>query len=96
MCSGKQIIDGIYKLCYNIHIVCGTNGKVAFLYTKPKGKHRKILWCFPFIFCKIYRISLFPQTTGTLQEQNSERPRLRGQSKNKEKILRKYLDKLYI
>ena len=30
----KQIIDGIYKLCYNIRIVCGANGKVAFLSSK--------------------------------------------------------------
>ena len=34
MSSGKQIIDGIYKLCYNIRIICGANGKVAFLSSK--------------------------------------------------------------
>lgn len=36
MCSGKQIIDGIYKLCYNIRIVCGANGRVAFLSSKAR------------------------------------------------------------
>ena len=37
MRSGKQIIDGIYKLCYNIRIVCGANGKVAFLPSKANA-----------------------------------------------------------
>ena len=40
MRSGKQIIDGIYKLCYNIRIVCGANGKVAFLSSKAKPRIR--------------------------------------------------------
>ena len=39
MCSGKQIIDGIYKLCYNIRIVCGANGRVAFLSSKATHRH---------------------------------------------------------
>ena len=46
-----------------------------------------------FVKTTVYR---YFQKTGTLQEQNSERLRLRVQFKNKEKILRKYLDKLYI
>ena len=33
----NQIIDGIYKLCYNINIVCGANGRVAFLSSKAKN-----------------------------------------------------------
>lgn len=36
MRSDNQIIDGIYKLCYNINIVCGANGRVAFLSSKAK------------------------------------------------------------
>ena len=40
MSSGKQIIDGIYKLCYNIRIICGANGKVAFLSSKANPAER--------------------------------------------------------
>ena len=41
MSSGKQIIDGIYKLCYNIRIICGANGKVAFLSSKANPAERQ-------------------------------------------------------
>lgn len=61
----------------------------------PKENTARYCGVFLLFFVKttVYR---YFQKTGTLQAQNSERPRLRVQSKNKEKILRKYLDKLYI
>lgn len=42
MRSDNQIIDGIYKLCYNINIVCGANGRVAFLSSKAKNKEKGV------------------------------------------------------
>ena len=48
MRSDNQIIDGIYKLCYNIHIVCGTNGKVAFLSSKARKAGKSNLPVFHF------------------------------------------------
>ena len=58
MCSGKQIIDGIYKLCYNIRIVCGANGRVAFLSSKAMIKSRHFLKTesVDFSLCKKYVI----------------------------------------
>lgn len=43
MRSDNQIIDGIYKLCYNINIVCGANGRVAFLSSKASKNLNRTL-----------------------------------------------------